>query len=225
MGPSLLYYFFSVKISTQQGRNKYVYEDFCAACTYLGETADSYGKYFCDKHGERIYAYNPKCHRFIEAYSRSNSARRNMYENSVKHNVAPPCYLTTTMCNILKYNDDNYYLETLRKFRDKTLKRNPKYLPLLIMYDVIGPQISYNLHKDPNKETIAKFLFNKYITKTVDAIEHEKTQEAINIYIAMTHTLENRYNINTFILSVSPETPVNTINTKTLGHAKTKKLD
>lgn len=201
------------------------YEDFCAACTYLGESADSYGKYFCDKHGERIFACIPKCHRFIEAYSRSNSARRNMYENSVDHNSSPPCYLTTTMCNILKYNDDNYYLETLRKFRDKTLKRNPKYLPLLIMYDVVRPQISYNLEQDPNKEMIAASLFNGYITKTVEAIEHEKISEAINIYIAMTHVLADRYNINTNILYVSPETPVNTINTKTLGHARVRKLD
>ena len=48
------------------------YEDFCAACTYLGENADYDGKYYCDRKGKRVYACDPKCYNMIEAYSRSN---------------------------------------------------------------------------------------------------------------------------------------------------------
>lgn len=202
-------------------------EDYCAACTYLGENADSYGKYFCDKQGERVYACDPKCYRFIEAYSRSNSARRNMYNNSVEHQSSSGCYLTTAMCNILGYPDDNYYLDTLRTFRDKTLKKDHKYIHLLLMYDVFGPSIATNLKNDPNNKDISTHLFNGYITKAVTAIENEKIEEAVNIYIAMTYTLAERYNVNMHTLFISDEsTKLKTINTHPLGkgRVRTKKL-
>ena len=85
------------------------YEDYCAACTYLGENADYDGKYYCDRKGERVYACDPRCYRFVEAYSRSNYGRENMYDNSRNHQSSG-CYLTTAMCNILGYEDNNYYL-------------------------------------------------------------------------------------------------------------------
>lgn len=197
-------------------------EEYCAACTYLGENADSYGKYYCDRKGERHYACDPKCYNFCEAYSRSNSARENMYDNSSSHSSSG-CYLTTVMCHILGYPDDNYYLQTLRTFRDTTLKQDIKYYPLLLTYDIVGPKISENLYNDEFRETIAKRLFNCYITKAIDAIEHNDTTTAVNIYVAMTHSLARRYNIATNI--IIPD--YSTINKKLLGHGRTRirKLD
>ena len=203
------------------------YEDYCAACTYLGENADYNGKYYCDRKGERVLACDPKCYNFIEAYSRSNSARANMYDNSKNHQSSG-CYLTTAMCNILCYKDDNYYLNALRTFRDKTLKKDHKYIHLLYMYDAFGPLIATNLKNDPNKKTIATSLFNRYITKAVTAIENEKFEEAVNIYIAMTYTLSERYNINMHTLYIDKEPlKLKTINTQTLGKGRirTKKLE
>lgn len=200
------------------------YEDFCAACTYLGENADYDGKYYCDRKGERVYACDPKCHRYIEAYSRSNYARENMYYISKEH-TSSGCYLTTAMCNILGYSDDNYYLQTLRTFRDKTLKKDHKYIHLLLMYDVYGPLIASNLEKDPNKKYIATSLFNGYITKAVTAIENKKNGDAVNIYIAMTHTLAERYNINMHTLFIDKEiTKLKTINTHPLGRGRIKTI-
>jgi len=92
------------------------YEDYCAACTYLSERSDYNGTYYCERKGEDIYASDAKCYNFCEAYSRSNSSRENMYENSASH-TGSGCYLTTIMCQILGYPDNNYYLDTLRKFR------------------------------------------------------------------------------------------------------------
>ena len=214
-------------------------ESHCASCTYLGETADYEGKYYCESKGEDHYACDPKCYNWVEAYSRSDSARKNMYNNSYNHNPSssssssdssydsPLCYLTTAMCNILGYEDNNQYLETLRKFRDETLKKDYKYLPLLLMYDVIGPQIAYELNKDPNRNSIAKMLFDDpkagYIQKAVIAIEEKKIEDAVNIYVAMTKSLAKRYNINTNILYVSPESiNPNTIDINTLGHGKSR---
>ena len=199
------------------------YEDYCASCTYLGDNYEYNGKYFCDRKGERVLACDPKCYRYCEAYSRSNSARENMYGISKDHSSSG-CYLTTAMCYILGYPDNNYYLETLRNFRDETLKKNTKYFPILLTYDVIGPQIVKNLLVDPNKEVIAKRLFSEYITKAVTAIENNKIEEAINIYVAMTHTLASRYSIESNIIYIDPKTITKYPNDiENLGHARTKK--
>ena len=198
-------------------------ESYCASCTYLGERADSYGKYWCEKKGQDMYACDPKCTSWCEAYRRSTYARENMYNNSASHTSPGGCYLTTTMCNILGYEDNNYYLQTLRTFRDTTLKKDFKYIPLLVSYDVIGPQIAYNLENDENKEVIAKTLFTNYISKAVTAIESNKKQEAVNIYVAMTTLLANKYNINTNTLYISPESiNLDTIDINNLGHGRTR---
>ena len=186
-------------------------ESYCAACTYMGENADYDGKYYCERKGERRYASDAKCYSFCEAYSRSTYSRENMYENSRQHQSGGGCYLTTAMCNILGYQDNNYYLETLRNFRDTVLQQDFKYIPLLLSYDVIGPQIAYELEKDENKVEIATNLFNKFITASVTAIENNKVNDAVNIYIAMTQSLAERYNINTNIVMLNPN-EVNIIN-------------
>jgi len=203
------------------------YEDYCASCTYQGEREDYDGKYWCERKGRSVYACDAKCYDWIEAYSRSNYSRENMYYNSRKHQSSG-CYLTTAMCNILGYKDDNYYLNTLRTFRDKTLKKNHKYIHLLLMYDAFGPLIANNLKNDPNNKDIATHLFNGYITKAVTAIENEKVEEAVNIYIAMTYTLAERYNINMHTLFIDEESiKLKTINTQPLGKGRirTKKLE
>lgn len=199
------------------------YEQYCAACTYLSESADYSGRYWCSTKGEDHYACDPKCYSFCEAYGRRNSARENMYDNSASHSGnGGGCYLTTIMCNILGYDDNNYYLQTLRNFRDQKMKTNVNYLPLLYTYDIIGPKIANSLNNDPNKQEIAKAFFERYIIKSVEAIEEEKEQTAINIYVAMTDTLARFYNINTNI--ITPD--LSKIDANSLGHGRipTKKL-
>ena len=193
------------------------YEAYCAACTYLSENADC-GRYWCERKGEYHYASDPKCGNFCEAYSRYNSARENMYHNSADSGSS--CYLTTIMCDILGYPDNNYYLNVLRNFRDYVMKTNSKYIPLLYTYDIVGPMIAYELSKDKDKKVISQVFFDKYITKSVSAIEAGKNQTAIDIYTSMTSELAKKYNINMNI--VSPK--ISEIDMNTLGHAKVRKL-
>ena len=192
-------------------------ESYCAACTYMGETVDC-GKYWCERKGEDRYACDARCSSFCEAYSRSNYCRQNMYDTS-KSASSSGCYLTTMMCKLLGYKDDNYYLNKLRYFRDNVMKKNGEYIPLLITYDVIGPMISSKLEQDKYGKEIANVYFEKYITKSVEAIEEEKYQNAINIYIAMTDSLAERYGINTTF--VKPD--LKDIEMKNLGHARVRK--
>lgn len=195
------------------------YESYCAACTYLNESGDYNGKYFCDKKCERVYANDSKCYSFCEAYSRSNSSRANMYDYSRGHQSSG-CYITTIACKLLGYQDNNYYLNTLRNFRDNVMKKDPKYITHLVTYDAIGPVIAKNLEEDKNGKEIATCMFDRYITKSVSAIEEEKYDEAVNIYIAMTDNLARMYNIDTNI--IMPD--INKVEIKSLGHGKGIKL-
>ena len=199
---------------------KMALESYCAACTYLGEKGDSDGKYYCDRKGEYHYATDSKCYSFCEAYSRSNSSRQNMFDYSKGHQGSG-CYLTTIMCELLEYPDNNYYLNTLRDFRNNVMKPNPKYIPLLITYDMVGPMIARKLEEDKYGKDIAKLFFNHYISKAVSAIEEEKYSEAINIYKAMTETLAANYGINMNIVDVNKLD----YDKRLLGHARVRKLN
>lgn len=199
-------------------------ESYCAACTYLSERCDSYGKYWCERKGEDHYACDPKCYNFCEAYGRSNSARENMYSNSSSHSSGGGCYITTTMCDILGYTDDNYYLQTLRNFRDTVLKKDRKYWSLLIAYDIIGPTISNNLKNEKFRLSIATSLFETYITQAVLAIEEHKYQTAIGIYTKMTNALADRYGIDSKTIIVDANN-IEVKNPNTIGHARKKALN
>lgn len=191
-------------------------ESFCAACTYLDECSNYDGKYFCERKGEYLYACDAKCYNFCEAYSRSNSSRENMYENSRSH-ISSGCYITTIMCKLLGMNDNNYYLQTLRNFRNR-MKTNINDLPLLVLYDQIGPMIAEAIENDENGEQIAYTLFKRYIVPAVSAIEESQDNTAKDIYIAMTYALGERYNIDTQI--VIPDK--NDIDYEALGHGKVR---
>ena len=195
-------------------------ESYCAACTYLSENGSG-GKYWCERKGEDHYATDSKCYSFCEAYSRSNSCRQNMYDYS--QGSSSGCYLTTIMCHILGYPDNNYYLNTLRKFRDNVMKNNQEYIPLLITYDIIGPTIAYELAHDKDNKEIATVFFEKYIVKSVEAIEEQKEKEAINIYKAMTETLADKYVTKKGIININ-NIDATKYNKETLGHARVRKI-
>ena len=194
------------------------YESYCAACTYLGENADSYGKYYCRYKGDR-YACDPKCGLYIEAYSRSSSARENMYDNSRSHKY----YITTAILNALKFPDNNYYLTTIGTFINITLKQNMKYYPLLFAYEIIGPEIAKKIKEDKDNVDIANQMFKQYINPTVIAIENNKTEDAVNIYKTMTIELAKRYEINTNIILPDPK-QINIVEIGR-GRTRTKKLE
>ena len=169
-------------------------EEYCAACTYLGETCNYDGKYWCERKNDGRYASDSKCSSFCEAYGRSNSTRENMCDNSLSHQSSP-CYITTIICKLLEMNDNCYHLKKLRELRDR-MQDNTFDLPLLLMYDQIGPQISKCLEED--KENGLKFAekaFNNYIDPAVREIEAGNDKIAKDIYYIMTKRFAKYYGI------------------------------
>ena len=191
-------------------------ESYCAACTYMGETSNYNGKYWCERKSEERYACDPKCGSFCEAYSRSNGARENMYENSSSHKSSG-CYITTIVCDILGNKDDCYTLQKARELRNE-MQNNPYDYPALLMYDQIGPQIAECLMKENEEDryTIAEKAYKNYLTPTVMAIEKKQYNKAKDIYILMTNNFAKYYGIDTNI--IIPDK----INKEELGHGRAR---
>ena len=92
---------------------------------------------------------------------------------------------------------------------------------MLAIYDMVGPMIAFQLKIDKNRKEIAEAMFSNYITKSVEAINEEKYQEAVTIYWAMTNELAARYNVNMNVIAPN----VNELNMNTLGRARIKKTN
>lgn len=189
------------------------YEQYCAACTYMGESVDC-GKYYCPRKGDWLYATTPKCSSFCEAYGRSNYARENMISTS-QSAQSSGCYITTMLCDKLGCHDDNYYLQQLRKLRNQ-MQKNVTDLPLLVMYDQVGPRIAKAIETDEFGDKISYSMFNHYIIPAVTALENEDLNLAKDIYIAMTYGLAEHYNIDTNIVIPNKEEIIE----EELGHGK-----
>lgn len=190
----------------------------CAECTYLDiSDGNSYGQFWCDKKSERHLATDIECGYFCKAYSRYSSSINNAIEFSNNHNTNSGCYLTTMLCNILKMDDNNIYLETMRTFRNDILQKNEKYKKLLVEYDIIGPKIANTLNNDPLKEKIANMYFFNYILIIKSFIDNKKYDEAIKNYIEMTNKLKNFYGITEYNVSIEQ---INNADINKSGHGK-----
>ena len=188
------------------------YESYCASCTWMNENQNS-RRYYCTMQGSWRYANDPKCNSYCEAYSRSDSARENMYRYSSGY------YITTAILNIVRALDKNYQIQVLGDFIENTLRKDMQYFPLLVAYEIIGPQIAKKLQEDPDKIKVAVTMFYQYIKPVIKAIEENKTEEAVNTYKTMTLVLANRYNVDTNIVLPKPE-DLNLSNPEEKGHTR-----
>lgn len=172
----------------------------CSECTYLNpDNPDLYGKYWCEKRLERVSANQSECYRFCRAYGRSSNVSKSYEDYSKDNSNDPSCYLTTMLCEILKINDNNFFLNTMRSFRNNILQKDEKYKPILVEYDIIGPKIAKSLSIDPLKYQIAANAFYKYIKPIIKLIKEKNYDQAILMYMEMTNNLKSFYNIDTSI--------------------------
>lgn len=157
------------------------YANRCGECTYYEMPKNKYEKGYCEYY--RAYYYP---------------------EDSCSHqtSISNPstCYITTMVCNVLGLNDDNEVLTTLRNFRNNVLQQNISYLPILMEYDVIGPQIAQAIEEDYKKDkdqTLSREMYKNYLLKTKELILEKNYQKAINKYQEMTNILKKYYGITT----------------------------
>lgn len=109
------------------------------------------------------------------------------------------CYITTAVCQILGYEDNCEYLNTLRNFRDNFMKKEVDCFTMLEEYKIIGPQIVKELTMDKHRDIKAHQILTKYIIPAVADIKNGKYDEAILQYVIMTNSLINNYHIESYI--------------------------
>lgn len=132
-------------------------------------------------------------------YEHKDLTNNYKYSNNYCNLNSDSCYLTTTMCNILGYSDDCYYLKVIKDFKNNYLMKKDKYFNLLAEYEVIGPIISRCIRDD--KETATMML--DYVIKIVKYINNNNYNNAINTYIAMISNLKRKYNLDNLNINAS----------------------
>lgn len=137
-------------------------------------------KYYCSEY----MCYLNKNDRACEKYF--------VYNESLKRNS---CFITTAICDILKLDDDNIYLNKLRSFRENYMRHDKDLIPLLIEYDIKGPIIAYNLKNDSFKKTKSLMLLELYIKPICKLLDDKLYTDAIEKYKTMTNELSEFYNI------------------------------
>lgn len=119
-----------------------------------------------------------------------------IYDENRKNISSSNCYITTTMCNVLGFEDNCDYLTTLRNFRENYLKKDINLYPILFEYDIVGPSISKSIYSDSKNKNVCKSLLNNYIAPIVNMIKENKYIDAINKYKEMTNNLKILYGID-----------------------------
>lgn len=168
------------------------YESYCASCSHLSETRDL-RKYFCFMKRTDVYANASKCGNHLTAYSRSDDKREEMYRYSSGY------YITTAILSILRALDNNHQIKVFGDFIENTLRKDMKYFPFLVEYEILGPAIAAKMQQDKDKIRIASTMFYQYIKPTIKAINKNETENAVKIYREMTLYLADRYDISTDI--------------------------
>lgn len=189
---------------------------FCEYCEYCNKKKyDKYGYVLCNQDGKYWFklseinnctTYKPTnqssiadkndTEKGIKEYSKKKKLDYNKtYENLTSNKT---CFITTTVCDILKYRDDTPTLVILRSLRDNYMISKVEYNELLLEYNAIGPTISSNLLNEANKTQIAQNLYQNYILPAARLALFKRYDEAIEIYIKMVDSLKDRYSLNDF---------------------------
>lgn len=150
----------------------------CADCAKLNlNDQNSYGEFWC---GERRTYYpgsDSVCSYFV---ARDQGG----------------CFITTIVVECLGYDDYCNYLESLRRFRDGVMKKDLlQYGKILDEYDRVGPAIAAAISDDPQRESLAKDLLERYIKPVCLLVDKGQQKAAVDLYKKMVIELQGHYKV------------------------------
>ena len=73
--------------------------------------------------------------------------------------------------------------------------KDKNMIPLLLLYDAVGPMIAQNIRNDSFKRTRSLVILELYIKPICDLLENKLYSDAIIKYEKMTRSLMDSYNI------------------------------
>ena len=159
------------------------------SCQYYKWNSD----YWCMKNNHRVS--DSDYYTYCRNYNYSDCP-------TYKHQESSGCYLTTLVCIILKKDDHDYVLDTMRKFRDNYLQKDQQYEQLLKDYDNIGPVLAQWIIKDSDSKVMAQDLYDKVLMKIAQELENKHYDLALSLYEDMTLSLIKHYGLDSLYQSL-----------------------
>lgn len=167
-------------------------------CPYYKWKDGLFGDYYCNNEKKVVDSttYSDYCKKDYESggYGRC--------PNFPEKSSSSGCFITTVVCDVLGMDDNNFYLEMLRKFRKEYLQKRPEGLKILEQYDTVGPIVAHCIMNDVNREDVARNAFINSIIPVVNDLCEEKNNEAIDKYINMTNSFIAKYGLDILTISV-----------------------
>ena len=103
------------------------------------------------------------------------------------------CFITTATCQSRHLPDNCHELETLRKFRDTFMRKNPEMEAEVKEYYQIAPVICENISRQKNSKEIYDSIWRDYLKSAVSAVDNGENQKAHDIYKKMVLDLKERW--------------------------------
>lgn len=189
------------------------------SCTYYRWNGGSFfGDYWCDKKDVRVY--DDDYYKYCRDYNYSECP---IYKQS---SSSGGCFITTITCNILGNEDNCKVLSNIRFLREEILKKDEKYLEILMDYDYIGPLIACAIDRDSEKTEMAKKLYQDVLMPVSTFIEQKNYEKAITKYQTMVMALINYYGLQGFYSSFKENSyDKSAFNVEKSGHGRVLKKE
>lgn len=103
------------------------------------------------------------------------------------------CYLTSACTAARGLPDDCHELQTLRRFRDEWLKKQPDGILLIARYYKIAPKIVAAIEAREDRLDVYERIYQELVLPCVKMIEDKNLQSAFGLYQKYTLRLEEKY--------------------------------
>lgn len=186
------------------------------SCSYYKWQGGFFGDYWCDKKNTKVDSdiYERYCKSW--SYDECPIYKEKGYTGG--------CFLTTVVCDVLKKDDKDIVLETMRNFRNNVLQKNQQYFNILKDYDYIGPVLAYKFGQDENREEIAQRVYQGPLLTITSLINKKEYKQAIECYQSMTLSFIDHYGFReTYEKNRKMEYELREFNPETAGHGVLQK--
>jgi hypothetical protein len=102
------------------------------------------------------------------------------------------CYITSAVCDTMNKPEDCYELTAFRAFRDTYMQSTSKRRKLVTQYYELAPIIVTYINLCTDRKTYYDWIWNKYLSRCLEAIEDNKYRVCEKNYIKMVNDLKKK---------------------------------
>ncbi len=151
-------------------------------CDYLEGSGGFFGEYRC-KYSNRT----------LSTRTAEDICMTSRYLDCADYKNASRCFITTAVCLGVGKPDDCEELMVMRAFRDNWLRKQPDGQALIEDYYRVAPGIVEKIDQQPNRASIFRELYDKYVLPCVQSAQSQDYIESERIYVDMVNSLKEKY--------------------------------